>query len=113
MAFGVGARFRIGIVAAAAGLCGLTAVAEAADDFSTIKIEFDAAALGGAHEDTAMPATKWIDLETAPAKFQGSQMAGMIGFEKPILNMPDGSTATLNVGARGGALRAGITWNLD
>jgi glutaredoxin-related protein len=113
MAFRVRARVVLGIVAAATGFCGSMAAVEAADDFSNVKIEFDAVSLVRAHDDNATPAAKWIDLETASAKFQSSQSTGMIGFDKPILNMPDGSTATLNLGAHGGAIRAGITWNLD
>jgi hypothetical protein len=111
MAFRVRAVVLLGVAAVA--IFESAAPSLAADTFANVKIEFDAATLAGWHEDTATPAAKWIDLDSATALLPVSQNAGMIGFDKPILNMPDGSTATLNLGARAGAIRAGITWNLD
>lgn len=113
MALRVPAISGLGIVAAIATLAGFTATSQAADTFSDIKIEFDANSLAKARQETADLSTHWLDLETISTQASAAHNSGMIGFDKPLFNMPDGSTATLNLGARAGTIRAGLTWNLD
>jgi hypothetical protein len=111
MAFCVSAFYR------SAALCfaclGFATASLASDNFSDVKIEIDAATLGKPRNDSSHTATDWIDLEAVAPKSPVTQTAGMFGIEKPIIEMPDGTMAKLHLGARAGALRAGISWNLD
>jgi hypothetical protein len=104
----------LGVISAAVLICGFANASHAAGGFGDITIEIDEPVWTTAHQQAAATvATNWIELETISARSSAAQNAGMLGFDKPVMTLPDGSTATLNLGARAGAIRAGITWNMN
>jgi hypothetical protein len=112
MAFRSSAAFLAGVISAASAICALTHSGHAGSRLDQVAIDIEPPTWTSTEDEERAAAIQWIDLETIAAANARVQTAGTLGFDQPVLTMPDGSTATLNVRAHSGAVRAGITLNL-